>query len=395
MATIAYLQSTGDGTNLTTYTFSSQNLGVADADRYIICTVSGRFAAAGSDPVVSSVTIGGVTATINVQTNYSGNGVAIATAAVPTGTTGDVVVTWDQAMGNCDIALYRATNINGTTAYDTGFASNTDPLSTTVDTINGGVGVGVSKNDNGTASTTWVGLTEAFDDTDSGGNDESGASEVFSSTASGVTVSCDWTTTTRQLFAVATFDVPASSTAGDWISNVIDASVEDEVIIRFTSTMTGSDFVKYDILESDNTSKLGSTISSNGVNTVDVSSSAAGSSFRVQFHLYSDVGSEVKVEDFGIIYPGAVLETTNLGSDLELSSTKFNRVYYKTTGSFTHLLSGSFSTDNGSNWTPTSQRREVTIPSAQTGSEILFRAVDLTGSVELSSITFSIKQDDF
>src|SRR5690606_13646761 len=33
---LTFLHNTGDDTDLTTYTFPSQNLGVADADRYII-----------------------------------------------------------------------------------------------------------------------------------------------------------------------------------------------------------------------------------------------------------------------------------------------------------------------------------------------------------------------
>ena len=92
---------------------------------------------------------------------------------------------------------------------------------------------------------------------------------------------------------------------------------------------------------------------------------------------------------------GSVLQTINLGSDVGLSTTKFDRVTYEAFGSFTHLLQGSFSSDGGVNWTGVNPNIENVIGSDVTGSEILFKGVDSTGSVELTRMKFTIKQDDY
>src|SRR3990167_11105596 len=98
MASVAFLQVNGSATDLTTYTFSAENLGVAASDRFIVVTITGRSSDGGAR-TIDTVTIGGVTATINIQIANSGSFNGIATAAVPTGTTGDIVITWSGTMG--------------------------------------------------------------------------------------------------------------------------------------------------------------------------------------------------------------------------------------------------------------------------------------------------------
>ena len=57
---LSYLQQTGDGTNLTTYTFSAQNLGTATADRFIHVAIQGR-ASDGTARTINTVSNCGTT----------------------------------------------------------------------------------------------------------------------------------------------------------------------------------------------------------------------------------------------------------------------------------------------------------------------------------------------
>jgi len=97
---VTFLQTASDATNLQTYTFSSQNLGAANSKRYIIVAIASRNTRLGT--TINSVRIGGVTATISVQSNHddspNSSVAGLAVANVPTGTTGDIVVTFSTTM---------------------------------------------------------------------------------------------------------------------------------------------------------------------------------------------------------------------------------------------------------------------------------------------------------
>jgi len=210
----SFLSQYADGTNLTTYTFSGKSLGAEASDRYIACTVNGRSSDGGAR-TISSVTIGGVTATAagSIVAN-SGSHCAIYIAAVPTGATGDIVVTWSSTMGDCTVALHRATGVSSTTptSYVT---DTTTALSQSINVNAGGFAVGISTTDDGAATATWSGITERFDDATGGANDQSGAGNEFATTQTGLTVSCTWTVENRLTFAVASYPVTAATTNTD------------------------------------------------------------------------------------------------------------------------------------------------------------------------------------
>lgn len=211
-ATITYLQLTKDTADNSTYTFSAVNFGTASSDRKIIVAVSGRtLDGSSSGNVITSVTIGGVSATISVQAQNSGNTQGIAIAAVPTGTSGDVVVVFSETMTNADIATYSTTGISSNVAFSTG-TSTANPLTANIDVPAGGIAVALAKSDDGTATATWAGLTERYDESDANGNDISGASLAFATVQTGLTVSCTWTGSTRPVYAVASFAPVAVST---------------------------------------------------------------------------------------------------------------------------------------------------------------------------------------
>ena len=125
--TVSLLASLNDITNTTTYTFSSVSFGAADPTRIIVVVESGtRIAAAGQS--ASTVTIGGVSATNVATANIVNTGatgaenVAIWAAAVPTGTSGNIVVTYANSHDNCGIQVYRlidCTSVSWADAQDT------------------------------------------------------------------------------------------------------------------------------------------------------------------------------------------------------------------------------------------------------------------------------------
>lgn len=126
--------STGaDATNLAEYTFSSVPFGAAASDRLLIIAVGGGSTSSATITSVS-VTIGGVAATVHAQAHNNVNTrnghAAVASALVPTGTSGNVVVVWnDPVIGMLDMAyaLYRATGLVSTTPTDTATASGGSP----------------------------------------------------------------------------------------------------------------------------------------------------------------------------------------------------------------------------------------------------------------------------
>jgi hypothetical protein len=155
-------------TDLTTYTFSARALGVAESTRRIAVGITSNISTNGR--TISSVTIGGVSAS-EVVFARSDNGPASTLAAiwmaeVPTGTTGDVVVTFSAAMGYCTIDIYRLLNASAT-AYHTAtdITATANALSESLNLIANGAAIGVFINGGTTAvrTTTWTNITEQTD----------------------------------------------------------------------------------------------------------------------------------------------------------------------------------------------------------------------------------------
>jgi hypothetical protein len=154
---LTYQTNASDGADLTTYTFSSQAIGTAAADRYVIVGVGG--ANTGSNP--SSVTIGGVSATNVVQTNGGIHSGSLWIALVPTGTTANIVVVWPSGLNRCGIGVWSATGLSGTAANDTA-SSNASPGSATVATLAGGFAIGYAFIGYAGTGVSWTNLTGRF-----------------------------------------------------------------------------------------------------------------------------------------------------------------------------------------------------------------------------------------
>ena len=187
--TMTYESSSITGSDLTTYTFSSQALGTADADRMIILGIGGNGV---GTPTPSTVTVAGITPTLIAESEDAGaSGLTsyMYYAMVPTGTTGDVVVTWSGAMLECGCAIWRV--IGGRqSGFVSTTASSSDPLNTIFTAPRGSVWAAYAQIPDGGA--TWTGdLTEDFDAVGETNRNHSGASKTSGFT--GTTISANIT----------------------------------------------------------------------------------------------------------------------------------------------------------------------------------------------------------
>lgn len=154
--------------DLSSYTFSGLSLGAAASDRRIIVSAHSRESGAGVTSLTTAVTIGGVSAAKIVEqtildspgSNVS-SGVALWWAAVPTGATGDVVVTYDGSQLRGAVSVYRLTGAEGTvadTATDSVDGGNSVSTTLLVPTTAVHAGVVSVAGAGGTAA--WTGPTE-------------------------------------------------------------------------------------------------------------------------------------------------------------------------------------------------------------------------------------------
>src|SRR5690606_34181733 len=90
---VKHLEALGDTSDASTYTFSSASLGRPHATRKIIAAVATR--GSPSSHNVNSVTVAGISATSVLTLSFNGNNNKLTfwVASVPTGTSGNIVVT--------------------------------------------------------------------------------------------------------------------------------------------------------------------------------------------------------------------------------------------------------------------------------------------------------------
>ena len=203
---ITVLAETTDGSS---FTYSSTSFGDAADDRYIVVVSSGSGTTSASK-TLNSTTIGGVTATSlatikpDSEPHYVEN---ISIAAVPSGTSGDIVLAYSSAMSSAAIGVYRLTGIDST-VHDTATALS-NPASTTIDVpANGILIMGASTLSNPTC--TLVGVDEQYDQAregDPGDYVHAGGFKFYDTVQSGLTISSTWApgSGNKHLLAAASF----------------------------------------------------------------------------------------------------------------------------------------------------------------------------------------------
>lgn len=187
---VSYVSSNGRESPSSTDTYTAQALGAAASDRYIIVGYYGLVL--GAAPGCS---VGGVSAT-NVRTFTDATVTcALYIAAVPSGTTGDIVFT-SSAANRQNWVAWRATGLTSATAAsqaDTGSTSTGVTLSVTA----GGIIVGFSAtNLSSSTNITWSGVTEDAEGTTTNTR-YGGGSAVAGSTNASYSVTATYTGSTN------------------------------------------------------------------------------------------------------------------------------------------------------------------------------------------------------
>ena len=190
-AIVTFTATAVDAVNRTTYSYSSQSFGDADASRIVVVGISHG----GTVTEASGVTIGGVSATkaIGVTGGSGGAVSSIWYAEVPTGTTGTIAATISGGAGQCAISVFAVIGANSTPT-DTG--SHTGSVMTANDTINvsdGGVIIGNQNSSPHAAPTrthSWTNLTERADAQLEGDRSYSAASDAFETGETGRSITC-------------------------------------------------------------------------------------------------------------------------------------------------------------------------------------------------------------
>ena len=171
-----------------TYTFTEVPLGDAATDRVVIVGISTR------DGDVGSVTVGGVSATIAGQVSANSDRACMAVAAVPTGITGDVVVTHvsPYASQRVLIGVWVASGFGTLTVADHGGSAVNDAdisLDTSVGdlifAVSGALTLKAAEN-----TCAWTGADEDYETDAVGTMESSGAHTVATGTTT--TLSAYW-----------------------------------------------------------------------------------------------------------------------------------------------------------------------------------------------------------
>ena len=186
--TVTHTGSYSEDAGKTVYTILGAALGIAAPGRKIGLGVTGGGAAART---VSTLTVAGIVATYVGRISAGSTTVEIWEADVPTGTTGDIVITWSGSLSRIGVDVFDIANAAGSTFTDSGLSS-ANPLSDSLTIPTGGVGIGFAANVNSNGAT-WANLTEDSD-VNPGGSLGFSAASIASETEITPTISCTWAT---------------------------------------------------------------------------------------------------------------------------------------------------------------------------------------------------------
>lgn len=195
--TVSNTDSPVDGSTSSTFTFSSAALGTAAAGRIIVVEVAGSESSAG-DRTVSAITIGGVSAAkVTGESGVTDKLCEMWDAVVPTGTTGDIVVTvagGDLNGCGCIVwAIYDADPATNDAQNDS--SVTTDAVSVSINVpANGVLVAGSFCNENRTM--TFAGVDEDIDESITGDYEHAGGSKAYTAEQVGLTCSATSSGTT-------------------------------------------------------------------------------------------------------------------------------------------------------------------------------------------------------
>lgn len=168
---------TGSGSGTATVTFSGISFGTAASTRMVVATFGMALTSLGS--TITSVTIGGITATqaAYIENTGQAGASAIFYAAVPTGTTGNIVITASSVLGAVQLGVYRLSGLNSNTPVNTCTVQFTGSSLTNCNTNVSANGFLIAQNTNLLGATSVLaGVTVDINSTPPGGQNFSAGS---------------------------------------------------------------------------------------------------------------------------------------------------------------------------------------------------------------------------
>lgn len=149
-------------------TFADADIGTADPYRVVVLGITW-----GAVATITSITIGGITATLAVA---GSSNVAIYYAAVPTGTTADIVIDFNTTSGAVGLGIYSLLLYGSIAPTDTeADAGSAAAVDIVLNVIAGGYAVVVTIGDLDASTHAWANATERYD-SDTGAERSTGAS---------------------------------------------------------------------------------------------------------------------------------------------------------------------------------------------------------------------------
>lgn len=186
---VNFLEHRENGAAATTFSFSGFALGAEDPTRRIVCVVGGHRSQSVAR-TIASIALDGSPLTIHTQISAGDPGpsanaaicMGIASIAVPTGTTGTLVVNLDSNGDGIHVSTWRMVDLVSGTPYATatGAANGGNPSTTLAVPAQGVIVAGYSGCIPTTGTVSWTGATEDWDeDVECAGSDwwGSGASQ--------------------------------------------------------------------------------------------------------------------------------------------------------------------------------------------------------------------------
>lgn len=353
--TLTYLNNYAEeGTTTSSIQFESVDFGAEAIDRYIIVGYSTR----NDTRTITAVTIGGISATILVQDTNGNTTTGMAMAAVPTGTSGDVVVTLNGTADAHYLGVWSATGLASATPVATAVSnssgSDAGPQSFTMNTdANGFVIVvdGSAAGGNGpeNPATVSANLTLRYDGVGTTPLHTTGASAGADGLTDGTTSTFEITigdTNNNNPAVAATFAGTAGGTAankknsGMWdVSGVLDSIV----------TSQGGGGSNYDIGFSPSLLTISGTNNAWTQQTVDIST-YAGATVRLVFRYQNGNGFEGDIQLDQIDLDGNVYSFENQTHSFQTSSVDNSSTYAGVSWSnltVTENLDGYWQVDQG------------------------------------------------
>lgn len=193
-ADIAFVGTSTDTTNASSYTFTNHAIGTASSDRCVLVAMHSGISAQSAFSI-TSITIGGNAATIVAQQYKDTVGftrlAAVASLLVTSGTTATIVITPSTTANRMRIEVYTLIGTTNCTSLADGDSSSATDPSVALDVPANGSALGACTD--GVSDYTWTGLTEDADSDDEAAMTSTSASADFGTIQTGLTMTCDST----------------------------------------------------------------------------------------------------------------------------------------------------------------------------------------------------------